>query len=236
MHNTLTIAGREFRSYFNSPVAYIVLGLAMAFLGFFFWPDFFARRTTSVHYMFDVLGWIMVAAAPAMAMGLMAEEKRTGTIELLMTMPVKDSDVVLGKYLGVLGLYGVLLLLTLPYPISVATLGDLDWGPVVSGYVGVFLHGSAMLAIGLMASSWTRNQLVAFMVGLILCCLFTIFMQGLMSAIPAAADVLEYLSLTFHFRSMARGVIDSRDVIYFLTVAAFALAIAFRSLESRRWS
>jgi ABC-2 type transport system permease protein len=237
MQNTLTIAGREFRSYFNSPVAYIVLCLSLLALGiaFYFLNAFFVMNRATVEPLFSSLSAVMIVAGPAMTMGLLAEEKRSGTIELLMTMPVRDSEVILGKYLGVLGLYAVLLLLTLPYPISVSALGDLDWGPVVTGYLGIFLYGAAMLGIGLMASSWTRNQLVALLAGMMLCAVFGLI-HWLLPLLPSSlASVLEWLSLNRHFQSMARGVIDTRDVIYFVTVAAAALAVAFRSLESRRW-
>ena len=111
----------------------------------------------------------MLFAAPALTMGLVAEEKRSGTIELLLTMPVRDADVIVGKYLGVLGLYAVLLLLTLVYPISVSMLGPLDWQQVAAGYIGVFLMGGAMLAVGLATSAWTENQLVAFFISFAIC-------------------------------------------------------------------
>ncbi len=235
MSNTWTIADREFRSYFNSPVAYIVLGLVLLALGIFFWQDFFLVGRAQVRDLFSTLSWVLVFAAPAMTMGLLAEEKRAGTIEVLLTMPVRDGEVVMGKFLGVVMLYGVLLLLTLPYPVSVSTLGDLDWGTVWTGYLGIFLQGAAMLALGLMASSFTANQLVAFFVGLVLCGVlwlvdfFLAFLPG------GVASVVEWMSLRHHFVSMARGVVDSRDLVYFLSVGGFSLALAFRALESRRW-
>src|SRR5690606_25893622 len=147
-----------------------------------------------------------------------AEEKRTGTIELLLTMPVTDVQVLLGKYLGVLGLFGVLLLLTLPYPIAVSSLGPLDWGPVFSGYVGLFLQGAAMLAIGLMASTVSDNQIVAFFVALVLIAFFAMIGMLLPLLPQGIAGVLEYLSFTYHFEGLARGVIDLRAVLYFTSL------------------
>lgn len=235
MSNTWTIADREFRGYFNSPVAYIVLGLVLLALGIFFWQDFFLIGRAQVRDLFATLSWLLVIAAPAMTMGLLAEEKRTGTIEVLLTMPVRDAEVVLGKFLGVVLLYGVLLLLTLPYPLSVSTLGPLDWGTVWAGYLGIFLQGSAMLALGLMASSFTSNQLVAFFVGLVLCGLLWLVDFFLPFLPSQVASVAQWVSLRHHFTSMARGVVDSRDLVYFLSVGVFSLALAFRSLESRRW-
>ena len=236
MNHILTIGGRQFRSYFNGPVAYIVICVVMLTLGFFFWNTFFLYGRASAREMFRWLGLILVFALPALTMGLLAEEKRTGTIELLITMPVTEAQVILGKFLGVLGLYAVLLVLTLPYPISVSTLGNLDWGPVWSGYLGLFLQGSAILAIGLMASSWTSNQLIALFVALALSVFFWVLDKFLALLPTNAASALEWLSFDYHFQSMARGVVDLRDVLFFFSVTAFALAVAFRALESRRWS
>ena len=236
MSHILTIGGRQFRSYFNGPVAYIVICIVMLTLGFFFWNTFFLYGRASTREMFRWLSLILVFSLPALTMGLLAEEKRTGTIELLITMPVTEAQVILGKFLGVLGLYAVILVLTLAYPISVSTLGDLDWGPVWSGYLGLFLQGSAVLAIGLMASSWTDNQLIALFVALTLSVFFWILDKFLALLPTNAASALEWLSFDYHFQSMARGVIDLRDVVFFFSVAAFALALGFRALESRRWS
>jgi ABC-2 type transport system permease protein len=236
MNQILTIGGRQFRSYFNGPVAYIVICIVMLTLGFFFWNTFFLYGRASAREMFRWLGLILVFSLPALTMGLLAEEKRTGTIELLITMPVTEAQVILGKFIGVVGLYAVLLLLTLPYPISVSTLGHLDWGPVWSGYLGLLLQGSAVLAIGLMASSWTDNQLIALFVALTLSVFFWVLDKFLALLPTNAASALEWLSFDYHFQSMARGVVDLRDVIFFVSVTVFALALAFRALESRRWS
>jgi ABC-2 type transport system permease protein len=136
----------------------------------------------------------------------------------------------------VFGLYAVLLALTLPYPMSIATLGDLDWGPVWGGYLGLILQGSAILAIGLMASSWTNNQLIALFVALTLSVFFWVLDKFLPLLPTNAASALEWMSFDYHFQSMARGVLDLRDVVFFFSVTLVALAAAFRALESRRWS
>jgi len=236
MRSVLTIAGRQFRSYFNGPVAYIVICIILLTLGFFFWKTFFLFGRASVREMFRWLGLILVFSLPALTMGLLAEEKRTGTIELLITMPVTEAQVIVGKFLGVLGLYAVLLALTFSYPLSVSTLGDLDWGPVWSGYLGLLLQGSAVLAIGLMASSWTSNQLIALFVALTLSVFFWVLDKFLALLPTNAASALQWLSFDYHFQSMARGVIDLRDVLFFASVVVFALAVAFRALEARRWT
>jgi ABC-2 type transport system permease protein len=236
MHKTLTIAKREFVSYFNGPAAYIVICLFLVLLGVFFWNPFFLINRATVRGMFDLMAILLLPTAPAMTMGLLAEEKRTGTMEVLLTMPLRDTQVIVGKYLGALGLLTVLLLLTLPYPISVGTLGNLDWGPVVAGYLGVFFEGAAMLAIGVLASSWTENQLIAFFTAGAICFALWIVTHFLPFVPEAVASPLEWLSFDYHYQNMLRGVIESRDVIYFLSMIGFSLALAFRSLESRRWS
>jgi len=219
MRQILTIGGRQFRSYFNGPVAYIVICIVLLTLGFFFWNTFFLFGRASAREMFRWLSLILVFALPALTMGLLAEEKRTGTIELLITLPVTEAQVILGKFLGAFGLYAVLLALTVTYPISVSTLGNLDWGPIWSGYLGLLLQGSAVLAIGLMASSWTNNQLIALFVALALSVFFWV-LDKVVALLP----------------TNAASVLDLRDVLFFVSMTAFALAVAFRALESRRWS
>jgi ABC-2 type transport system permease protein len=236
VRRTLTIAKREFIGYFNSPAAYIVVCLFLLVMGVFFWNPFFLINRATVRGMFDMMSVLLLLTAPALTMGSLAEEKRTGTIEVLLTMPLKDSEVILGKFLGALGLLCVLLILTVPYPFSVATLGQLDWGPVISGYVAVLLQGAAMLAIGVLASSFTENQLIAFFSSAVVCFAFWIVSRFLPFVPQQIASPLEWISFDYHYESMLRGVIDSRDVIYFLSMIGFSLALAFRSLESRRWS
>ncbi|MCS6797543.1 MAG: ABC transporter permease [Myxococcota bacterium] len=236
MRTTLVIARRQLASYFNGPAAYIVVCLMLGFLGFFFWQTFFLQGVTSVRNLYELVSVMLVVAAPALTMNLIAEEKRTGSIELLLTMPVRDADVIVGKLLGVLGLYVVFLAITFVYPIAVSQFGNLDWGPVWSGYLGLFLQGAAMLSIGLLASSWTDNQVVAFFVGLILNFAFW-FADRILPFLPRGlvTSVVEWLSFDRHLTPMTRGVVDTRDVVYFLSLTGFALLLAFRSLESRRW-
>lgn len=237
MQNTLTIAGRQFRSYFNGPVAYIVVCICLILVGIFFWSPFFLMGRVTVREMFRLFGMTLAFAAPAITMGLLAEEKRSGTLELLITMPVRESEVIFGKFLGALGLLAVMLLVSLPYPISVSRFGDLDWGPVISGYLGLLLQGGAMIAIGLAASSFTDNQLVAFFVSFFICAVL-VAVGWLLPLMPPGfvVNTAEWLSFDYHFESMSRGVIDTRDLIYFLSIAGFCLMLAFRALESRRWS
>lgn len=237
MRNTLTIASRQFRSYFNGPVAYIVICLVMLVIGIFFWPAFFLAGRASVRQMFTLITYSVAFAGPALTMGLLAEEKRSGTLELLITMPVREAEVIFGKFLAAIGLWAVLLLCTLPVPLSVSTLGNLDWGPVWSGYLGVFLLGAAVLAIGLCFSGFTDNQLVAFFLSCFVSFLLVLVLGWVLPFLGGSlATIGEFLSFSSHVESLTRGVIDSRDVVYFLSVTGFALMVAFRSLESRRWS
>jgi ABC-2 type transport system permease protein len=235
MNNTLTIARREFKSYFNSPAAYIVGSVFLMAIAFLFWNTFFLEQRASVRKLFGFVYGAGILVAPALTMGLVAEERRNGTLELLITYPVRDAEVVIGKYLGALGLYAVLLLLTIPQVISVSTMGPLDWGPVWSGYLGLLLTGGAFLALGIMVSSWTSNQLVALIVALALGLFFVLVRHVLFFLPTGLASVFEWLSFGFHADAMERGVIDTRDVVYFISIIAISLGLAFRSLESRRW-
>lgn len=235
MRNTLAIARRQFASYFNSPLAYIVGTVVLLFVGFFFWQTFFLQGRVTVRDLFSHLLTILIFTAPALTMGLLAEEKRTGTIEILLTMPVRDMDVIVGKFLGVLGLFTVIVALTIPYPICVASLGALDWGPVITGYLGIFLTGAAMLAIGLLASSWSTHELVALFVGWLVLGLNLVLGWALPLLPTSLASAVQWITFDYHLSSMARGVIDLRDVVFLGSVIVFSLAFAFRSLESRRW-
>jgi ABC-2 type transport system permease protein len=235
MTHTLTIARREFRSYFNSPAAYIVGCLFLIVVAAMFWNSFFLEQRASVRRLFFWAYVLTLVVGPALTMGLLAEEKRTGTFELLITYPVRDAEVVIGKYLGALGLYTVLLALTLPQVLSVASMGPLDWGPVWSGYLGLFLSGGAFLAIGVLASSWTSNQLVALIVALAIGSFFTVIRHLLVFLPDGAASVFEWLSFGYHTDALERGVIDTRDVFFFISVIGLCLGLAFRSLESRLW-
>ena len=236
MGNTMTIAARQFRSYFNGPIAYIVVSFVLLLLGFLFWQTFFLQGRATMREMFSYCALLNYLALPALTMGLLAEEKRTGTIELLITMPVSDAQVIVGKFVGVFGLYLVMLALTLPYCFSVASLGDLDWGPVRTSYLGLILQGAALLAVGLMASSFTSNQLIALFVAWGIA-LFFFLVDKFLPLMPAwVASPAEFISFDYHYEAMRRGVVALRDVIFFVSVATIANLIAFRALESRRWS
>ncbi len=238
MQNVWNIALRQFRSYFNGPVAYIVTIIILGAVNFLFWKYFFLQGRATLHEMFNYMGIAMLFAAPALTMGLIAEEKASGTIEILLTMPVREWEVVVGKFLGAFGLYLVILFFTLVNPIAVSRFGELDMGPVFTGYLGLVLEGAAMIAIGLFASSIQANQLVAFFVSLFLlavCCwLVPAAAAGLETGWVASA--LQTISFTHHLESMSRGVIDTRDVLFFLSVTIAGLTLSFQAIEARRWN
>jgi ABC-2 type transport system permease protein len=235
MTNTLTILRRELGAYFNSPVAYIVVTVFLLVCGYLFFSQAFLVKEATMRDFFGIAPLIFIFFAPAVTMRLLAEEKRSGTFELLITLPVGDWEVVLGKFFASLVLLGVAILLTLTYPITLSFMGELDWGTVAGGYIGLLLLGGAYLAIGLMASSWTRNQVVAFILAFAIS--FGLYLCGkLLPLMPASlAPIVDYISLDSHFNNIAKGVIDSRDIIYYLSMIGGCLFLATRSLESRRW-
>jgi ABC-2 type transport system permease protein len=243
MNTTLIIAKREFKSYFDSPLAYVVICLSLLLLGVavFIWPGkFWQVDRATLSSMFEAIPTgLVLLIVPVVTMRLVAEEKRSGTLEMLITLPVKDSEVIIGKFLGAFGLVLVLILSTILYPIlmfKVWNLGVIDTGPLVSGYIGLVLFSAAAVAIGLLVSSVTESQVIAFFVTfIVLAALY--FMGELSEHVPnAAGTVFRTLSLREHFFQFERGLIDARDVIFFLSCAALALALAFRSLESRKWT
>jgi ABC-2 type transport system permease protein len=247
MKNIFIIARRDLRAQFNSPVAYVVLGGSMLLLGVLvFWVPalvgrFWELDRASVVPMFTYLPWLMsIFVIPAVTMRSMAAEKGSGTLELLITMPVRDTDVILGKYVAALSMALVLLAATLLYPFAMFVwpwhLGALDWGPVLSGYFGCALFSAAAVAIGLMLSSLTESEVMAFFMTLALL-FFLYFIGSIVSLVPGGlADAISFVSFQSRYQSFALGLIDSRAVIYFLSVAAICLLVAFRSLESRKWS
>jgi gliding motility-associated transport system permease protein len=235
MNPALVISKREIRAYFNSPVAYIVVTVFMIITGYLFFTQLFLEKQADLRPFFGVMPLLFMFLIPAITMRLLAEEKGSGTLELLITMPVRDWEVVVGKFLAALFLLCTALALTLVFAITVKTLGPLDRGPAIGGYLGLVLMGGAYIAIGLMASSLTRNQIVAFIVAFAIS--FALFLFGkLTQFVPEALQpIISFLSIDGHFENIGRGVVDSRDVIYYLSVIGVCLLVATTSLESRKW-
>jgi ABC-2 type transport system permease protein len=235
MSATLAITKRELRTYFNSPVAYIVVTVFMLLAGYLFFNNVFIEKQAEMRGYFGLAPMLFSFIIPAMTMRLLAEEKGSGTLELLITMPVRDWEVVVGKFLAAVGLLAVLLALTLVYAFTLSSLGPLDKGPAYGGYFGLLLMGSAYVAIGVMASSLTRNQIVAFILAFAIS--FALYLFGkILQVVPTVLQPLvAFLSIDGHFESISRGVIDTRDVLYYLSVMVVSLVIATVSLEARKW-
>ena len=236
MHNVLAIFRREFASYFDSPLATIVIPVFLFLVGGFslFFQDILAGGVATMRTVFFWSAVFFLLLIPAVTMRLFAEERRTGSLELLATLPVTEAEMVMGKYLAALSLMTFALALTITYPITLGRLGQLDPGPVIGGYVGLFLLGAAFTAVGTAASAMTSNQVVAFLVALIICIIP--FATGYaLGGVPAGIlPVVQYLSFEYHFNNLARGVIDSRNLIYYGSVVALFLHLAVFSLERRR--
>lgn len=235
MRNLYTVARRELQSYFVSPLAYVITAIFLAITGYFFYVILYYSREATMRYLFGNMTIILMLLIPALTMRLLAEEQSRGTMELLLTAPVRDWEVVVGKYLAAVALFAVMLALTGYYPLVLNVYGDPDMGPVLGGYLGIFLLGASLLSLGLLASSVTSNQIIAAVLGLALVLGFWLIdaLAGMVSG--PLASVVGYLALSGHFQDFARGIIDTKDVIYMLSVVAGSLFVTTRIVEARRW-
>ena len=245
MGTTLTIAKREFRSSFDSPLAYVVICLALVMLGFVFFylnGGFWQADRATLQQLFiwapRGLSFLIV---PVVTMRLLAEEKRSGTLEMLITLPVKDHEVILGKFLGAWGLVLILIGATALYPLMMFTfpwhLGALDMRPVLSGYIGIVIYSAAATALGLFISALTESQVIAFFITFVV--LFALHFVGLgaeSAGNTPLRGVITFISFDARLAPFARGQINTRDVIYFLSIAVGCLMAAFRALERRKWA
>lgn len=237
MRAVLVIAKKELSTFFDSLIAYVLLILFLGFTGAFTWlffRDVFYQEQASLSAFFDTAYFSLFIFAPALTMGMIAEERKTGTIELLLTKSVTDWQVLLGKFFAALSLIGIALLLSLPYYITVANIGDVDHGAIICGYLGLFFMSACYVSIGLMASSVTNNQIVSLLlalaIGICFHGLFKFLSIGLDG--PISSFFLS-LSMGAHVDSLARGVIDSRDLLYFFSITAAGLLVSHYSLSKR---
>jgi len=245
---------KELRLYFSSPIAYVVLAIFALVSGWFFYNVFAFYTLISMQAamnptmardlsvtegvlrpLFQNISVIMLLMMPILTMRLFAEEKKSGTIELLLTYPVRDGEVLFGKYLAALGVFVGMLALTLVYPVLVAWTTRLEWGPLATGYLGLCLQGAAFIAIGIFISSLTENQIVAAVATFGTLLIFWVISWAADGAGATLGRVLTHVSLTEHFDSFAKGVIDTKDVIYYLNLTILSLFFTLRSLESKRW-
>jgi len=245
---------KEMRLYFTSPIAWVILTIFLFIAGYFFYSIFAFFTLASMQSamnpamardlnvtdsvlrpLFSNVSVILLLLMPLVTMRLFAEERRSGTIELLLTYPVRDGAVLLGKYLAGLTLYAMMLAMTLFYPLLVAYFARVEWGPLATGYLGLLLMGATFLAVGIFASSLTENQIVASIITFGVLLMFWVIGWSSDYLGGTWGRVLSHLSLIEHFDSFAKGVIDTRDVLYYFDFTIVALFLTLRSLEARRW-
>jgi len=245
---------KEMRLYFTSPVAWVVFTIFLLIAGYFFYSIFAFYTLASMQSamnpqmgrdlnvtdsvmrpLFSNISVILLLLMPLVTMRLFAEERRAGTIELLLTYPVRDGAVLAGKYLAALALYAIMIALTLLYPAIVVYFARLEWGPILTGYLGLLLMGATFIAVGVFASSLTENQIVAAITTFGVLLIFWILGWSADYAGGTAGKVLQFLSLLEHNDSFSKGVLDTKDVLYYLNFTLLALFLTLRSLEARRW-
>ena len=254
MSNILAIANKELRSYFNSPIAYAVIGFFAFAFGFMFLVYLYGfidrsmqmsmgqmgMNTINVNQILIrplvmQLGVIWLFLLPMITMRTYAEEKRSGTIELLLTSPITDVEIILGKFFGAYGLYIALLASTLPHMAILFYFGNPEWRPLVAAYLGLLLMGGAFVSLGLLISSTTNNQIVAGIVSFVVFLLLWIIGWFADSAGPTIGPITSWLSITEHFDDFSKGIIDTKHVLYYLSLITFGLFLTAKSVDTERW-
>ena len=251
MTNVLAIAQKELRSYFASPIGYIITGLFAVLFGWIFYAylSFFVRSSEQmtmgggvpnvnqqmISGLLQTTATIILFVMPMITMRTYSEEKRSGTIELLLTSPVSDLQIILGKFFGAMGLYAAMLGVTLLYISILFFLGNPEWKPVIAGYLGLLLMGGCFIAVGLLVSSLTKNQIVAGIATFAVFLFLWVINWIGESAGPTGREIVTYVSITDHFTDFARGVIDTKHVVYYLSFITFGLFLTAKSVDSERW-
>lgn len=253
VRNVTAIAGKELRGYFASPVAWVMMGLFAFIFGWFFmsYLTYFVNNSmraamgggpSTMNVNMDLIRPLLSNASvlilfllPMVTMRVYSEEKRSGTIELMLTSPLTDFEIVAGKFLGAIGLYLALLAVTAVYVAVLFLYGRPEWRPLVSGYLGLFLLGGCFIALGLFISSTTKNQMVAGAATFVFALLFWVISWFAESAGPMMSQVLSYLSITEHFDDFGKGIIDTKHVVYYLSFISFGLFLTLKSVDSERW-
>lgn len=223
MRQVLFIFNKEFRDYFISPIAYIVIALFLVVTGWLFFSVFFAQGQADMRRFFNLLPFLYALVVPVITMRLFSEELNVGSYELLLTLPVTFRDIILGKFFAALAFLVAILLPTVVYAISISFIGDLDWGVILGSYIGAIFLGGAYAAIGLFASSLTRNQIIAAIVAMVICVLLVIVDQMLFFFPQSILPVVDYISANGHFQNIAKGIVDTRDLVYFLSITFLGL-------------
>ena len=235
-NKTFVIAKKEMKSYLNSPASFIVLFVFLIIAAWFFQSPLFLINQAVMDTLFNIVPMIFLFFIPAVTMGLISREKDNGTIESLTTFPLTDSEIVIGKFLSSIALMGMALLFTLIHFLTIIILGEnVDVGAIICGYLGLFFLGAALCAIGIFASTLSNNQIIAFMISFLIV-FFLYIIRFILFFLPSGmSEFFQYISSDFHFSNMARGLIDSRNLIYFGSIIAVFLKLAIFILESRKW-
>ncbi len=237
MKNIITIARKEFRTYFESPIAYIFITAFLLLVNFLYLWTFFLVGQADMRSFFGFMPFVFLFLVPSITMRLWAEERKMGTLEVLLTLPVQEKEVVLGKFIASFVFLLVMLALTFNIPLLVGFLGDPDWGMIICGYLGCLLMGASYLAIGLFASALSDNQIVAFILAIAICTAMLIVGEWFFLILVPDVFVpfFNYLGLGTHFESMGRGVIDTRDLLYYISVIGVFLYLNVYTVENRNW-
>jgi len=237
INNIKPIFKREFVSFFNSPIAYIFVAVFLIVTNWLFFTRFFLTGQANMREWFGLVPWLFLLLAPAITMRAWAEEKKTGTMEFLLTLPIRDWEVVIAKFLSALFFLIVVLAFSLTLPITIGRLGNLDMGIVFAGYIGTLLMGAMYLSLGLLISSFSKNQIVAFLISLSV--LFGLFIIGSNNVLSFTngpiASMLQFISTSTHFNSIVKGIFDSRDIIYYLSFTALFIYLNIQTIGSRNW-
>ena len=257
MRNFYLIFKKEFKSYFASPVAYVVITMFLILTGYFFYNSLALFSTISfqatmnpmlakqvgllnitesvVRPLFGNISIILLLMVPLLTMRLFSEEKKSGTIELLLTYPVTDMGILLGKFFACMAVFIIMIALTILYPLLIIAFGQPEIGPIITGYIGLFLVGASFVSLGIFASSLTENQIIAATVAFGLLLLFWMISFSASLAGQTLGDILSYISLTAHLEGFAKGVIDTTDIVYYLIFISLFLFLTLRILESKKW-
>jgi len=252
MNNILAIAHKELKSYFSTPIAYVVIGFFALLFGYFFYAMLVIFNQQSLQFggqegaavdinqqlirpLFLNASVILLFVLPLITMRTYSEEKRSGTIELLLTSPVSDVEIILGKFLGAMALYGSMLAITVIHIGLLFSYGNPEWKVVVTGYIGLLLMGGCFISVGLLISSMTKNQIVSGMVTFAVFLLLWVINWIASFTGPTTQSVLNYLSITDHFDDFTRGILDTKHLIYYFSVMSFGLFLTSRSVDTERW-
>jgi len=237
MRNILTIAGKELRSYFTSPMAYVLAVFYLGIIGYIFIAIFLLMPQAQTEHLRDLIGsmlFLTLFIIPMLTMGLFAQERASGTMELLMTRPVRDWEVVIGKFLATVSLFASVIIVSLSYPVILEVVAKVDWAMILTGYFGLLLAGAAFAALGVFASSVTSNQIAAAIIAVFM--LLFLWLIGALSysVSQSLGDVFKHLSVLENYQDFSKGIIDTKNIIYFLSLIFVSLFLAVRTIENRR--